>query len=117
MTDEFSAAGITVIAPTDAAFEELGKAGFDEILGDQALLKNMLNYAILKENMDGDSIRGDSADGGATAPKTVATVHGNDLVVDSDGKVAYLNDAKLLTFDVMADNGRFHIVDWVNIPK
>ena len=44
-------------------------------------------------------------------------MHGNELKVDSDKTTAYLNDAKILTYDVEVDNGVFHIIDWVNVPK
>jgi uncharacterized surface protein with fasciclin (FAS1) repeats len=49
--------------------------------------------------------------------KTITTAQGSDLVVDSDGTSAYVDDAKILTYDVEVDNGRFHIIDWVNYPK
>ena len=112
MAEELAAMGgdVTLFAPTDAAFKELGDEALAEIMADPALLKSMVKFHMLPGKQDGPSFRLDNE-------KKLTTLQGSDLVVDSDGKSAFVNDAKVETYDVETDEGIFHIIDWVNMPR
>jgi uncharacterized surface protein with fasciclin (FAS1) repeats len=70
----------------------------------------MVKFHMMKGTVDGPSFRLDNG-------KKLMTEQGTELVVDADGKTAYVNDAKIETYDVKTDEGIFHIIDWVNQPK
>lgn len=110
MAGELAKGDVTIFAPSDAAFEEMGKAGVDELMGNPELLKKMIEYHMLPGIQDGPSFRNDNE-------KKLMTKQGTALTVDSDGKSAYVDDAKVDTYDVQTDEGIFHIIDWVNMPK
>mmetsp|Transcript_39408 Transcript_39408/g.77658 ORF Transcript_39408/g.77658 Transcript_39408/m.77658 type:complete len:180 (-) Transcript_39408:104-643(-) len=112
LEDEIAAMGgeVTLFAPTDAAFADLGADGLAELMGDKAKLTSMVKFHMLAGKQLGPSFRNDNE-------KKLTTLQGSDLVVDSDGKSAFVNDAKVETYDVETDEGLFHIIDWVNMPK
>ncbi|MHC5830165.1 MAG: fasciclin domain-containing protein, partial [Nostoc sp.] len=47
--------------------------------------------------------------------KTATTVEGSDVKIDASNGVK-INDAKVATADVAADNGVIHVIDTVLIP-
>lgn len=110
MVDMLSGGDYTVFAPSDAAFEELGTEAFDALLADKDKLTSVIKYMMVEGAIDGDTVK--AADG-----KKFKTVQGGELTVDSDGTKPYVDDAMCNVFDIEVDNGRFHVVDWVNYPK
>eukprot|EP00613_Pedinella_sp_CCMP2098_P000575 CAMPEP_0171621764 /NCGR_PEP_ID=MMETSP0990-20121206/16813_1 /TAXON_ID=483369 /ORGANISM="non described non described, Strain CCMP2098" /LENGTH=203 /DNA_ID=CAMNT_0012187375 /DNA_START=215 /DNA_END=822 /DNA_ORIENTATION=- len=98
-------AEVTLFAPIDAAFADLGADGLAELMGDKAKLTSMVKFHMLAGKQLGPSFRNDNE-------KKLTTLQGSDLVVDSDGKSAFVNDAKVETYDVETDEGLFHIIDW-----
>ena len=104
--------GNTLFAPTDAAFTDLGDAGLAEIMGDPAKLKKMVGYHIVAGKHDGPSFRLDNG-------KKLMTLQGTPLTVEFDGNskgTAFVDQAKVETYDIVTDEGSFHIIDWVNMP-
>mmetsp|Transcript_48520 Transcript_48520/g.113572 ORF Transcript_48520/g.113572 Transcript_48520/m.113572 type:complete len:177 (+) Transcript_48520:16-546(+) len=108
MEEDFAKNTYTIFVPTDAAFEELGAAALDAMSKEQ--LQAMIKYHMLEGTVEGPAFRLDHG-------KLLTTVQGGTLLVDADGKTAYVNDAKIETYDVKTDEGTFHIIDWVNQPK
>jgi len=105
--------GNTVLAPTDAAFEELGAADLAAIMADKAKLTGMVKFHILPGAQDGPSFRSDNG-------KQLATLQGGSRTVNVDPAVdrfTYLDQAKVETFDIETDEGSFHIIDWFDMPK
>jgi uncharacterized surface protein with fasciclin (FAS1) repeats len=98
----------TVFAPTDAAFEALPKGTLDDLLKpeNKAKLVSILTYHVvagkvmstdLKENMKAKTVQGS---------EVTITLMGGPKV----------NDAKVTTPDVKADNGVIHVIDKVILP-
>jgi uncharacterized surface protein with fasciclin (FAS1) repeats len=96
----------TVFAPTNAAFAALPKADLDDLLKpeNKEKLRSVLKYHV---------IFGSIMAGDLEASQVVRTLHGLEVtIVKRDGGV-YVNDAKVVTADVIASNGVVHIVDKV----
>ena len=97
----------TVFAPTDEAFDKLPKGTVDSLLKDIPQLKKILTYHVVSGKvMAADVMK----------MKSATTVEGSDVKVDASNGVK-INDSKVTTPDVAADNGVIHIVDTVLMPK
>ena len=113
LVDTLSSEGpFTVFAPTDEAFvaalDALGLTA-EELLADTDTLTEILTYHVVAGEVDAAtaiSLDGESA----------ATVNGAEIEISVvDGNVM-INDATVVTPDVMADNGIIHIIDTVLLP-
>ncbi|MHC5611093.1 MAG: fasciclin domain-containing protein [Nostoc sp.] len=96
----------TVFAPTDEAFKKLPAGTVDALLKDIPKLKKILTYHVVS----GKVLAADVA-----KLKTATTVEGSDVKIDASNGVK-INDAKVATADVAADNGVIHVIDTVLIP-
>ena len=114
MEGELAKGGTTVFAPTDAAFEELGAEGLAEIMGNKEMLVGMVKYHMMAGLQDGPSFRLENG-------KQLPTLQGTSLTVeyaeDQEKGAAFVDQAKVETYDLPTDEGIFHIIDWVNMPK
>lgn len=99
----------TVFAPSDAAFAKLPKGTIEALLADKVKLTAILTYHVIPGKITAaDVIR---MKGGS--PKTV---NGSPVrIAIQDGKV-FVNDAEVVTADVMASNGVIHVIDSVILP-
>ncbi|MEH2121490.1 fasciclin domain-containing protein [Nostoc sp.] len=96
----------TVFAPTDEAFNKLPAGTVDALLQDIPKLKKILTYHVVS----GKVLAAD-----VVKLKTATTVEGSDVKIDASNGVK-INDAKVATPDVAADNGVIHVIDTVLIP-
>ena len=102
----------TVFAPTDEAFAKLPKATLDALAADPALLKKVLLYHVVS----GKVLARDAAKAGSAT-----TVEG-DTVTFSKGcrhhehHTLRVNNANIITADVLATNGVIHVIDRVLVP-
>jgi uncharacterized surface protein with fasciclin (FAS1) repeats len=107
LEDTLNGAGpFTVFAPTDAAFAKLPAGTVDALLKDIPKLKKILTYHVVS----GKVLAAD-----VVKLKTAKTVEGSDVKIDASNGVK-INDAKVATADVAADNGVIHVIDTVLIP-
>jgi uncharacterized surface protein with fasciclin (FAS1) repeats len=107
LADTLKGAGpFTVFAPTDAAFAKLPAGTVDALLKDIPKLKKILTYHVVSGKvMASDVIK----------LKSAATVEGSNVKIDASNGVK-INDSKVTTPDVAADNGVIHIIDTVLMP-
>lgn len=98
----------TVFAPTDEAFAALPAGTVDDLLKpeNKEKLTKILTYHVVS----GKVMSGDLNDG-----MKAATVGGAEVTIDLDNG-AMVNDAKVVTADVAADNGVIHVIDKVLMP-
>lgn len=110
LADTLASAGpYTVFAPTDAAFAALDSVTLNAALDDPTgLLTQVLLYHVI------------SGDIGADTMFTLAganTLQGQRLNVKNFEGDIYLNDeVKIVTNDIIASNGRVHVIDAVLLP-
>lgn len=106
-------AGVTVFAPTDAAFTALLEAlglSAEELLGNSALLNTVLAYHVVPGVFNAASVvQLDGALLGTTLPETA-------LAISLDGESVKVNDATVVAADVTASNGVVHVIDTVLVP-
>lgn len=107
LVDTLKGAGpFTVFAPTDEAFAKLPKGTVDSLLKDIPKLTEILTYHVVSGRvMAADMVK----------LKSAPTVEGSDVKIDASNGVK-VNDAKVSTADVAADNGVIHIIDTVLMP-
>jgi uncharacterized surface protein with fasciclin (FAS1) repeats len=109
LVDTLKGAGpFTVFAPTDEAFAKLGDAAIADLLKpeNKAKLTAILTYHVVP----GKVLAADLKDG-----MEAATVEGGMVKFDLKSG-AMVNDAKIVTADIMATNGVIHVVDTVLMP-
>lgn len=100
----------TVFAPNDAAFAKLPKGTVEDLLkpANKAKLVAILTYHVVPGNIMSGGIAGKKMN--------VKTVEGGELAVDATNGVK-VDNAKVVTADIVASNGVIHVVDTVLIPK
>lgn len=100
----------TVFAPNDAAFARLPAGTIDALLADKEKLTSILTFHVVAGKvMSGDIIKANGA--------TPTTVNGLPVdVIVRDGNV-YVNDAQVVTADIVASNGVIHVIDAVLLPS
>ena len=96
----------TVFAPTDEAFAKIPKADLDALLKDKAKLKAVLTYHVVPGKVMSKDLKAGK----------VTTVQGSDVTISTTGG-AMVNNAKVVSADVAADNGVIHAIDTVLMPK
>jgi len=95
---------ITVFAPTNAAFEKLGKETLDKVLADKELLTKILKAHIVKGSvMAADVVKMDG--------KKV-----NGFTINIDGDKVMIGKATVTKADIKASNGVIHVIDTVLVP-
>ncbi len=98
----------TVFAPTDAAFEKLGKEQIEALLKDKEKLAAILKYHVVSDKvMAAQAAKLDKA----------TTVQGKALTIKAEGGKVMINNAKVIKADIQCSNGVIHVIDTVLIPE
>lgn len=95
-----SSPGLTVFAPTDAAFPQ---AKLDSMLADKPGLQKALLHYIINAKVDSTKIKG--------AHGPVPSGAGDQIVLDGTGDVLKADNANIIQPDVVTSNGVIHVVD------
>jgi uncharacterized surface protein with fasciclin (FAS1) repeats len=96
----------TVFAPTDEAFAKLPDGTVDALLADKEALTAVLTYHVVAG----------SVTAAAVASLTEATtLQGASISIDTSDGVR-INDARVISADVIASNGVIHVIDTVLLP-
>ncbi|MAS36584.1 MAG: hypothetical protein CL610_21445 [Anaerolineaceae bacterium] len=106
----------TVFAPTNAAFEALPEGVLDMLLADTELLTRVLTYHVVEGTVTSDMLTSMMAPSmEMTAPGAPLMGSELDVTVGDDGTVM-VNDATVVTADILASNGVIHVIDSVLVP-
>jgi uncharacterized surface protein with fasciclin (FAS1) repeats len=99
----------TVFAPTDEAFAALPEGLLDALLLPEN--KDILTQILLYHVVAGAAVTSDMVEPGEVtmADESVATL-------SAEGDALFINDAEIVTVDVMASNGVIHVIDAVIVP-
>ena len=102
--------GITVFAPTDAAFAALPPGELDKMMADKPGLQKLLVYHLINAKIDSTKIKG------ARGP--VPAGSGDKIVLDGTTEgVLKAENATITQSDVQASNGLIQVVDQVLKPN
>ena len=96
----------TVFAPTDEAFAKIPKAQLDALLADKSKLTAVLTYHVVAGKVMAKDVKAGK----------VKTVQGSELTLGTTGGVT-VDGAKVVTADIVADNGVIHVIDSGVLPK
>ncbi|MGD0644059.1 MAG: fasciclin domain-containing protein [Candidatus Bathyarchaeia archaeon] len=102
----------TVFAPTNEAFAKLPKGAIDMLLKDIPKLKTILTFHVV----EGKLMASDLAQ-----HEYLQALQGGELKIDSTRwhmhRHMKVNDANIIKPDIAVDNGVFHAIDKVLMPK
>jgi uncharacterized surface protein with fasciclin (FAS1) repeats len=111
LVETLSSAGpFTVFAPTNAAFEKLPAGTVETLLKpeNKETLTSILTYHVVPGTLKAAKV---------VKRTSIKTVQGGILrIVVKDGKVM-VNNAQVVTTDIVASNGVIHVIDAVLLPK
>jgi transforming growth factor-beta-induced protein len=97
----------TVFAPNDEAFAALPAGTLEALLDDTEALSEILLYHVVAGQVTSDQV---------VKLATAQTVEGSDVTIRvEDGKV-FINDAEVVTTDILTSNGVIHVIDRVILP-
>ena len=101
----------TVFAPTDEAFKKLPAGTVENLLKpeNKAQLVKILTYHVVPGKVMSTDLAGKKTD--------AKTVQGGTVMIDATMGGVTVNGAKVVTADVVADNGVIHVIDTVLMPK
>lgn len=101
----------TVFAPTDEAFKKLPAGTLEDLLKpeNKPKLVEVLTYHVVPGKIVSTDLAGKKMD--------VKTVEGSTLAVDASGSGVMVDNAKVVSADVAADNGVIHVIDTVVLPN
>lgn len=97
--------GLTVFAPTDAAFPQ---SKLDQMMADKPALQKALLHYIINARVDSTKIKG--------AHGPVPSGAGDQIVLDGTGEVLKADNANIIQADVMTSNGIIHVIDQLMVP-
>ena len=98
----------TVFAPTDEAFAKLPEGTVEALLKDKEKLTAILTYHVVSgEVLAEEVVKLDKA----------ATVNGEHVSIKTAESGVMIDDAKVISTDIICDNGVIHIIDSVILPK
>lgn len=100
--------GLTVFAPTDAAFAALPAGELDRLMADKPALQKLLTHHIINLSVDSTKIAGSKG--------PVTTVANDAVVLDGSDTTLKADNASIVQADVRASNGILHVVDQVLTP-
>ena len=97
---------LTVLAPTDAAFDALGAETISALLADPDTLADILLYHVIDGAVPASVV---------STLSSATTLNGDDIYI-SDGSIYINGVAMVVTTDIQATNGIIHVLDTVLIP-
>ena len=98
---------ITVFAPNNAAFDNLGTEQFESLSQDEAALRNIVRYHIVPMRLEASELM----DG-----QRLQTLRGFSLRVSVSGGVVTINGAPVVQTNINAENGILHVLGDVLLP-
>jgi uncharacterized surface protein with fasciclin (FAS1) repeats len=100
----------TVFAPTDDAFKKLPSGTVENLLKpeNKAQLVKVLTYHVVPGKVMSASLVGKKSE--------AKTVEGGTLAIDASSSGVMVDNAKVVSADIAADNGVIHVIDTVVMP-
>lgn len=98
----------TVFAPTDEAFDKLPEGTVEGLLEDEEQLKQILTYHVVEGQVLAEDV---------VTLTEATTLQGSDVQISVVNSAVRINDATVVTPDVMASNGVIHVIDTVLLPN
>jgi uncharacterized surface protein with fasciclin (FAS1) repeats len=107
LADTLATQELTVFAPTDQAFKKLPAGTVEALLADIPTLTSILTYHVV-----GGEVPFSTAKKLSSAP----TVNGADVNISFKAGSLFINDSRVVIYDIQTTNGVIHVIDTVLIP-
>jgi len=107
LTNTLNSGTFTIFAPTDQAFDNLPAGTVDALLKDIPKLQSILTYHVVS-----GAVPAATAETLTSAP----TVNGKSVQISMKDGDLYINDSKVLLYDIRTTNGIIHVIDSVLLP-
>lgn len=108
LVDTLSGEGpFTVFAPSDEAFAKLPEGTVESLLKDKQKLAGILTYHV---------VAGKHLAAEVSKKGSIKTVQGQELMI-KNGDGVTVDNAKVVSADIVTDNGVIHVIDSVVLPK
>jgi len=102
-----SGQGLTLFAPTDAAFAKLPAGTVESLLQQPDVLRNILLYHVIAGVVPSST---------AVELTEATMINGGKVEIRfEDGKL-FLNESEVIVTDIQASNGVIHVIDTVLLP-
>jgi uncharacterized surface protein with fasciclin (FAS1) repeats len=108
LVETLSGGNFTVFAPTNEAFAALPPGTVEKLLQPENRegLKKILLYHVVPGSLKAASLQSGQ----------VKTVEGNSVGIKISGNSVTVNDAKVVSTDIVASNGVIHVIDKILLP-
>ena len=107
LTDTLKASGpFNVFAPTNEAFAKVPAKTMETLASDPAQLKAVLGYHVLPVKVMAAEVKNGNS----------KTLNGANVALSKAGNFVTVEDAMVVTPDILATNGVVHVVDSVLLP-
>eukprot|EP01036_Dinobryon_divergens_P022343 gene22343-30588_t len=112
LADTLSGGLLTVLAPTDEAFQKLPEGTVEGLLADIPRLQEVLKNHVIGISVSSKKVA-------LLNGQTVETLHGSKLAVKVNkmDQAITIEGAKVTTADLKCSNGYIHVIDTVLVPK
>ena len=108
LDDELSEGGpYTIFAPTDEAFDALPEGLLDALLQNSDALSQILAYHVVEGRYMTSDLPADGM---------LVSLQGKSVSIEAEDSSIMVNDANLLTGNLLASNGVIHVIDTVLLP-
>ena len=97
----------TVFAPTDEAFAKIPEDQLNALLADTEQLTAVLTYHVVAGKVTAADV---------VELDTATTVQGSDIDITVSDSGVMVDNANVVTTDIMASNGVIHVIDSVILP-
>ncbi len=102
----------TVFAPTDDAFAKLPASLLQSLLTDPAQKSTLSNILLYH------AVAGAKVDAATASTLTTATAaNGSSFAISKKNGSLYINDSKVVLYDIKTTNGIIHVIDTVLVPS
>lgn len=107
LVDTLRGGEFTIFAPTNQAFAELPAGTVEGLLADPEALKAVLTY---------HAVTGSVSAATAKTLTSTPTVNGQSITISKRHGSLYINESRVVLYDIKTTNGIIHVIDTVLIP-
>lgn len=107
LADTLRGGPFTIFAPTDQAFAKLPAGTVEGLLADTDALRSILTY---------HAISGSVPAATAKTLSSATTVNGKQISISVRHGALYINESRVVVYDLKTTNGVIHVIDTVLIP-
>lgn len=107
LTDTLRTQNLTLFAPTDQAFAKLPAGTVEALVNDPTTLQSILTYHAVSGTVPAST---------AKTLTSAPTVNGKSVNISVRNGKLFINDSRVVLYDIKTSNGIIHVIDTVLLP-